>query len=131
MPNSHPARPNWWRFHARPGTPLRRGPPSPRDPVCCAWPSETFPAIAFSIRPRPCLLSTLLGSLELDLEILRFNLLGGLLSGVLGTIEGLIAPIAPVLDQTLVALFDVLGLGIGEADLRLHGIDCRNAALVQ
>ena len=54
-----------------------------------------------------------------------------LVVGGLGTIEGLIAPIAPVLDQTLVALFDVLGLGIGEADLRLHGIDCRNAALVQ
>ena len=81
--------------------------------------------------PVSSLTASLLGSLELDLEILRFNLLGGLLSGVLGTIEGLIAPIAPVLDQTLVALFDVLGLGIGEADLRLHGIDCRNAALVQ
>ncbi|SDG24931.1 TadG family pilus assembly protein [Pelagibacterium luteolum] len=80
--------------------------------------------------PLASLTGSLLGNLDLELEVLRLNLLGGLLSGATGAVRGLIAPVIPALDQTLIALFDVLGLGLGQADLRIHGFDCRNAALV-
>ncbi|WMT87131.1 pilus assembly protein TadG-related protein [Pelagibacterium sp. 26DY04] len=77
------------------------------------------------------LTTSLLSDLELDLEIIGINLLGGLLSGLLGTVSALIAPVIGVLDHVLVAILDVLGIGIGEVDVALHGFDCRNAALVQ
>lgn len=77
------------------------------------------------------LTGSLLGNLDLRLEIFGLNLLGGLLNGVLAIVEALIAPLAPVLDQVLIALFDALGLGLGEVDVAVHGFDCRNAALVQ
>lgn len=77
------------------------------------------------------LTSSLIGNLDLDLEILSINLLGSLLSGALRTVETLLDPVAPVLDQVLIVLFDALGLGLGEVDVAVHGFDCRNAALVQ
>lgn len=81
--------------------------------------------------PLTGLTTSLLSNLELDIEILGLNLLGGLLSGLLGTVSALIAPVIGVLDHVLVAILDVLGIGIGEVDVALHGFDCRNAALVQ
>ena len=77
------------------------------------------------------LTGSLLDDLDLELEILQFNLLGGALSGAVGTVESFIAPLAPVLDTVLVTLFDALGVGVGEVDVALYGFDCRNAALVQ
>lgn len=81
--------------------------------------------------PVASLTASLLGNLGLELEILQINLLGGLLSGAVGAVEALIAPVGPVLDAVLITLFDALGVGIGEVDVALHGFDCRNAALVQ
>ncbi|RDE09420.1 TadG family pilus assembly protein [Pelagibacterium lacus] len=80
--------------------------------------------------PVASLTGSLLSGLDLRLEVLKLNLLGALLSGATGAVSALVTPVAPVLDATLVALFDALGLGLGEADIRMHGFDCRNAALV-
>ncbi|WP_417578801.1 TadG family pilus assembly protein [Pelagibacterium sp.] len=81
--------------------------------------------------PVSSLSSSLIGNLDLELEILSINLLGGLLSGALGIVQGLLDPVGPVLDEVLLVLFDALGLGLGEVDVAVHGFDCRNAALVQ
>lgn len=81
--------------------------------------------------PLSSLTRSLIGNLDLRLEILGTNLLGGLLNGLTGTVQALVNPVAPALDSVLMALFDVLGLSVGEADVRMHGIDCRAAALVR
>lgn len=86
---------------------------------------------ASTTTPVASLAGSLLGNLDLDLEVLSLNLLGDLLSGATDAVDALITPVAPVLDQVLVVLFDALGVGIGEVDIALHGFDCRNAALVQ
>lgn len=86
---------------------------------------------ASTTTPMTSLTGSLLGNLDLELEVLQLNLLGGLLSGALDAVEALITPVGPVLDQVLAVLFDALGVGIGEVDVTLHGFDCRNAALVQ
>ncbi len=81
--------------------------------------------------PVSSLTSSLIGDLDLELEILSINLLGGLLSGALGTVETLLDPVSIVLDEVLMVLFGALGIGLGEVDVAVHGFDCRNAALVQ
>lgn len=86
---------------------------------------------ASATTPLTGLTGSLLSSLDLELEIIGINLLGGLLSGLLDTVAALIAPVIGALDQVLVAVLDVLGIGIGEVDVAVHGFDCRNAALVQ
>lgn len=81
--------------------------------------------------PLTSLTSSLLSNLDLRLELLGLNLLGGLLNGVVGTVANLLAPVGPALDTVLTSIFGVLGLSIGEADVRMHGFDCRAAALVR
>jgi uncharacterized membrane protein len=81
--------------------------------------------------PVSSLTSSLLGDLDLELEVLSINLLGSLLSGALGTVETLLDPVPLVLDEVLMVFFDALGIGLGEVDVAVHGFDCRNAALVQ
>lgn len=43
----------------------------------------------------------------------------------------LFAPLAPVLDTVVVSLLSTLGLGIGEADVRVYGVRCTRAVLVE
>lgn len=74
---------------------------------------------------------SLLDQLELDLEVLGWSPLSWLLPDAVGIVRGLLVPVAPALDRTLETLFGVLGLGLGQADIRVHGFDCRNATLVQ
>lgn len=81
--------------------------------------------------PLSSLTASLIGNLDLRLELLGGNLLGGLLSGVTGTVQALLNPVAPALDTVLMTLFSILGLSVGEADVRMHGFDCRAAALVR
>lgn len=81
--------------------------------------------------PLSSLSASLLGATVLELEILQINLLGALLSGATGIVKNLITPLAPAIDTVLTTLLDMLGLGIGEADVRVHGFDCRMATLVQ
>ena len=68
------------------------------------------------------LISTLLGRLDVEVQALGLGLgLGGLASAA----EALLTPLGPVLDGVLNPLLDALGLKLGQADLRLHGLDCR------
>jgi uncharacterized membrane protein len=76
--------------------------------------------------------SSLVGSLLGDLDLV-VNVLGlGLASPavIANALEALLAPLAPVLDQTLAGTLGVLGLGIGEADVRVYGVRCDHAVLV-
>jgi uncharacterized membrane protein len=86
---------------------------------------------ASTTTPLTGLTGSLLSNLDLELEIIGINLLGGLLSGLLDTVAALIAPAIGALDQVLVAVLEILGIGIGQVDVAVHGFDCRNAALVQ
>lgn len=81
--------------------------------------------------PVSSLTASLIGNLDLKLELLGTNLLGGLLSGLLGTVQAILNPVAPVIDTTLNTLLSMLGIGLGEADIRVHGFECRHPVLVQ
>ncbi len=81
--------------------------------------------------PLTSLTASVLGDLDLQVHAGGLGLLGTALTDSTDTVGNLVEPMAPVLDQVLIALFDVLGLGLGEADIRVHGFDCRNATLVQ
>lgn len=78
------------------------------------------------------LVGSLLGSLTVTPEILGSPLGLGLISpgGVTGDLLGLLAPLGPTLDITINAVLATLGLGLGEADIRVHAVRCNNAVLV-
>lgn len=67
------------------------------------------------------LVSTLLGRLDIEVQALG---LGLGLGGLAGAATALLTPLGPVLDGVLNPLLDTLGLKLGQADLRLHGLEC-------
>lgn len=78
------------------------------------------------------LVGTLLDSLTVTPEILG-NLLGlNLISpaAVTGELLGLLSPLAATLDLTIDGALASLGLGLGEADIKVHAVRCTNAVLV-
>lgn len=71
--------------------------------------------------------SSLLGNLDLDVDILGIGLgLGPIISALSGTLGAIAGP----LDGVLNALTGLLGVRLGEADVQLNGLRCRDAALV-
>ncbi len=64
---------------------------------------------------------------KLDLKV---ELLGGLISlpvsELLASVRGLLTPLGPVLDGVVQPLLELLGVRLGEADLRVHGVRCPN-----
>ncbi|KRB40253.1 hypothetical protein ASE02_09875 [Phenylobacterium sp. Root700] len=71
--------------------------------------------------------SSLLGSLDLDVHVLGLGLgLGGIASALTSTLTTLAAP----LDTVLNSLTKLLGVQVGKADVRMNGLRCRDAALV-
>lgn len=67
------------------------------------------------------LLSSLLGDLDLELQVLGLALgLGGLLD----LVASLLAPVAAPLDLLVHDLLTTLGIHLGEADVRVYGIGC-------
>lgn len=72
--------------------------------------------------------TSLLGNLSLNVQI------GGLGLGLPGTVSQLVMsilrPIASPLDQVIYSLLTTLGVHLGEADVRVHGIRCGTAVLV-
>ena len=71
--------------------------------------------------------SSLLGNLDLDVDILGIGLgLGPITSALSGTLGAIAGP----LDGVLSALTGLLGVRLGEADVQLNGLRCRDAALV-
>ncbi|WP_312163432.1 TadG family pilus assembly protein [Phenylobacterium sp.] len=71
--------------------------------------------------------SSLLGNLDLDVDVLGIGLgLGPITSALSGALGALAAP----LDGVLNTLTGLLGVKLGEADVRMNGLRCRDAALV-
>lgn len=75
------------------------------------------------------LLASSLANLHLDVELLGVPLLPGL-PGLQNTVRSAVAPVAAALQPILNALLEGLGIGLGEADLRVYGVRCGTAALV-
>jgi len=71
--------------------------------------------------------TSLLRHLDLDVEILGLGLGADL---VARAVLDLIVPVAPVLDATVLTLLDALGVSIGQADVRVHGVTCSQPTLV-
>ncbi|MFT4954628.1 MAG: putative membrane protein [Brevundimonas sp.] len=67
------------------------------------------------------LASSLLQRLDVDVDVIGLGLGLGGLTRALGD---LLSPLGPVLDGLVNPLLDLLGLKIGEADIRMHGLSC-------
>ncbi|MNR28208.1 hypothetical protein D3C85_1455230 [compost metagenome] len=67
------------------------------------------------------LIVSLIQNLEPDVEIATLGLGLGDLVKSLGL---LLTPLGPVLDSVIQPLLDLLGLKLGEADVRVHGVQC-------
>ncbi|MCW5722380.1 MAG: hypothetical protein KIS86_14670 [Devosia sp.] len=74
------------------------------------------------------LVASLLGDLNLSIDILGLGL--GLPDVVAKSVRALLAPLASPLDLVLANLLRTLGLGLGEADLRVYEVRCTNAVLI-
>ena len=76
------------------------------------------------------LFSTLLGNLNLKVKLLGLGL--GLGQGpVTAAVDSSLATIAVPLDGVVNSLTGLLGLGLGEADVRVNGVRCNAVALVK
>ena len=74
--------------------------------------------------------ASLMDNLQLKVEILGLGL-GLSPKGVIeAAVRTLLQPLTPVLDTTITALLDVLGLSIGEADVQVYGVRCTRPVLV-
>lgn len=73
------------------------------------------------------LTGSLLKNLKLEVDLLGLGISLDVLTGLLSAV---IQPITPALDAVLVAVTDALGLGIGEADVRVYGVRCSSPVLV-
>lgn len=84
--------------------------------------------IARTTTPLTSLFGSLLANLNLTVSILGLGLSP---EGVIkAAVQGLLVPLAAPLDATVSALLATLGLGIGEADIRVHGVRCSQPVLV-
>lgn len=73
--------------------------------------------------------ATLLGNLSLQANVGGLNLgLGD--TTLTSTVANLLTPLAAPLDEVLNALTGLVGVRLGQADVRLNGLRCRDAALV-
>ena len=72
-------------------------------------------------------LSSLLGETDLSVRVLGLGLgVGPVTSALRGALTGMAAP----LDELVNGLTDLLGVRLGEADVRVNGVRCGGAALV-
>lgn len=71
--------------------------------------------------------STLLGNTEITVRAAGLGLSTGPL---LGTVRGALTTVARPLDRVVVELTQLLGVRIGEADVRINGVRCGGAILV-
>jgi uncharacterized membrane protein len=78
-------------------------------------------------------LQTLSGSLlsNLRLEVKPLGLGLGIPSGLTGTLGGLVGNTLGAVDPVLDSLLAALGISLGEADIRVHHVDCGRPVLVQ
>ncbi|MDF1601268.1 TadG family pilus assembly protein [Mesorhizobium sp. YIM 152430] len=78
-------------------------------------------------------LQTLSGSLlsNLRLEVKPLGLGLGIPPGLTGTLGGLVGDTLGAVDPVLDGLLAALGISLGEADIRVHHVDCGRPVLVQ
>ncbi|HEY5336832.1 MAG TPA: hypothetical protein VIJ85_01405 [Rhizomicrobium sp.] len=74
--------------------------------------------------------SSLLGNLNLNVQLLGLNLGLGQ-SAVTPVIQAMLKTLTVPLDGAIDGLTSLLGLGLGEADVRVNGVRCNDVALVQ
>ena len=74
--------------------------------------------------------TTLLTDLDLDVDFLNVIHLGLGDLAILAALKPVLLAAAVPLDGVITALTDLLGLGVGEADVRVNGLRCGVAALV-
>lgn len=70
------------------------------------------------------LITTLIQRLDVTVHVLG---LGLGLGGIVQALGVLLTPLGPVLDATINPLLDMLGLRLGQADVRVHGLSCPDA----
>ena len=74
--------------------------------------------------------TTLLTNLDLDVDFLNLLHLGLGDVAILAALKPVLMAAAVPLDGVITSLTDLLGLGVGEADVRVNGLRCGVAALV-
>jgi uncharacterized membrane protein len=67
------------------------------------------------------LIASLFGRLEVDVQALG---LGFGLGGLTSALGALLTPVGPVLDGLVHSILDMVGLKLGQADVRVHGVTC-------
>ena len=78
------------------------------------------------------LVTSLVGNLDLRVDVLSLpDLLGLLTNQLKALVRTLIAPVTPVLDRIVYTALTTLGIKLGEADVTVHGVRCKNAVVVQ
>jgi uncharacterized membrane protein len=78
------------------------------------------------------LVSSLVGELTLNVDVLGLPDLLGLVGNQLkALVRTLVAPVTPVLDRIVYTALTTLGIRLGEADVTVHGVRCKNAVVVQ
>lgn len=102
------------------------------SPILLDFSSADISAATARTASTETLVASLTGSL-LDRLHLTVNTLGLGLSPphlIDLAVRNLLAPMAPLLDSTINATLSALGLGLGEADVRVYGVRCDRAVLV-
>jgi uncharacterized membrane protein len=74
--------------------------------------------------------ASLLANLDLDVDFANLIHLGLGDAAILAALKPLLTAAAVPLDGVITSLTDLLGLGVGEADVRVNGLRCGVAALV-
>ncbi|NGP16845.1 TadG family pilus assembly protein [Devosia aurantiaca] len=74
------------------------------------------------------LAQSLLSGMTIEVDVLGLGLSPS--SVIAQAVRALIMPLAPTLDMTINAALATLGLGVGEADIRVYGVRCHKAVLV-
>ncbi len=76
------------------------------------------------------LLYNLIGGLQLQVNVLGLNLLGGLLNGLGPLVAQILATAILPIDSILSGLLQTLGVGLGQADTWVSGVHCGSSVLV-
>jgi uncharacterized membrane protein len=77
------------------------------------------------------LVSSLIGDLNLTVNMLVPDLLGLVSNQLKALVRALLAPVTPALDTIVYTTFTTLGIRLGEADVTVHGVRCNSAVVVQ
>lgn len=78
------------------------------------------------------LVSSLVNDLNISVDVLKLpDLLGLVTNQLKALVRTLILPVTPVLDKVVYTALTTLGIRLGEADVTVHGVRCKNAVIVQ